>query len=177
MQAGCVIPALYAWRGQLQVRWEAWNGWSHFAINLDELASLMPGVCLAYGPNQQQPLTAAELLLDFLNAVVHARMVDAATVLQNNAVYAQGTGQTDAVDQADTTILWYRLLLGESIPDATVGDASRKFMYQWQQWLSQAVDLSQGKIRIALSLREPLPPAGEEKDTPWHLEFGIHFLE
>ncbi len=55
MRAGCVIPALYAWRGHLQVRWETWNGWSHFAINLDELASLMPGVCLAYGPNQQQP--------------------------------------------------------------------------------------------------------------------------
>ncbi len=118
-------------------------------------------------------MAAAELLLDFLNAVVHARMIDAATMLQNNAVYALGTGQEDAVDQADTTILWYRLLLGEAIPDATVGDASRKFMHQWQQWLSQAIDLSQGKVRIVFSLREPTPPAGAERARPgtWNSAF------
>ena len=176
-RAGCVIPALYSWQGQLQVRWETWNGWSNFAINLDELAALMPGVCLAYGPNQQRALAATDLLQDFLNAVVHAGMIDAVILLQNDAAHAHAARQNGAMGQVDTTILWYRLLLGEAVPEGTIGPTRSQFMHQWQQWLSQAFDLSQGHVQIALALREPLQPEREEDDTPWCLEFGIRFLE
>ncbi len=173
VRAGCIIPALYYWQDQLQVRWETWNDWPKFAINLDELAALMPGVCLLYGPNQQRSQGAVGLLQDFLNSVVHAHMAHAAVELRNDAQFAQMVEPKEITAPLDTAILWSRLLLGEVVPDVTDGDVCHNFMHQWHQWLSQAFDLSQGNVRIELALHEPLQHEVGDREALWQLEFGI----
>ncbi len=178
IRAGCVLPSLHVRDDQLQVRWETWNDWASFALNLEELATLMPGVCLSYELNRQYTAEASVLLQDFLHAAVHTHMSAAAVALQDDTQYVPVTGVDEKIMGArDLTPLWYRLLLGEAIPRVQVGQDCRYFVHQWNQWLARVCDLSQGRVQVVLTLREPSAAAAESGAEPWCLAFGIRLPE